>query len=173
MPEFPAPLKGAPSERQFSLKDGKTCTEYSDAHVLFLLVKMIPGVPTEVWIIKVWPHQLLGSAPRLVSGFCEERRQRGRAPRPCWMPRFQPGTTDTLLLSLPFITFFRLSVCNSYYASLVPGYQDGHHYFQGHEGPHVECTEHGVVEKALDREWKGLYFRPGSASVVWGNSFVS
>lgn len=44
---------------------------------------------------------------------------------------------------------------------------------KGHEGPHVECTEHGVVENALDREWKGLYFRPGSVSVVWGNSFVS
>lgn len=73
----------------------------------------------------------------------------------------------------PFHYVFQAFCLQKLLCLLRHGYQDGHHYFKGHEGPHVECTEHGVVENALDREWKGLYFRPGSASVVWGNSFVS
>lgn len=39
---------------------------------------------------------------------------------------------------------------------------------KGHEGPHVGRSEHGVVEKALDRERERLDFHPGSASVIWG-----
>lgn len=47
----------------------------------------------------------------------------------------------------------------------VPGQPS---FFEGHEGPNVECIQYGVAEKALDSDSEELDFCPGSATVVGG-----
>lgn len=118
IPSYPATLLLRVS---LSCKMGKHAENTAMLSVLFLGAKMISGHYICV-DYEIWPHQLLGLAPaRKFQGrfldYVTREDSKARLHHPVGYPAFgQEVLTVTFCPSLHHV--FRLSVCNSYYASL-------------------------------------------------------